>query len=155
MKRLCCGISLLLFAGCGSGGNVAAVTPVMADAKGSYRLAAGSDSISDPSGGSSFVNYSGGTLRLADASYTRTVIARGEQQTAGVYALGSSANTILNTSHGSFTLTSSAPPNVFTGSYGVTPDFTLTLNYDPFQLPGLGTVTRSETWVKVSDSPRF
>ena len=151
MHRFFGGWLLLLLAGCGSGENAVQVTPVMADTKGTYRLIASQTSVVTTGGVTSFSRYSSGTLRLEDPNYIRTVTGPGEQS-SGAYQLGSSVNTILNTRHGTFSLTSSDPPFLLTGSYDVTPDFTLTLNFDQFTLSD-GTVTRSETWFKESDSP--
>ena len=149
MKRLLASVGLILLAGCGSGGNAAAVTPVMASTIGSYRLIA--STVSSTAGNQS---GSGGTLRLFATDYQRTAGAGGQDDSAGSYQLGNSVNNILNSRHGSFSLTSTEPAVTVTGSYQLTPDFTLTLDYDQYSLPGQGLVTRSETWLKVSDYPQ-
>lgn len=146
---------VLLLAGCGAGGSAVEVTPVMADTNGTYRLVASQTSVTSPGGANSFSAYSSGTLRLNDPGYTRSVSDGGQQVSSGTYLLGTTVNSILNSQHGSFTLTSGNPPFLLTGSYQVAPDFTLTLSYDPYQLPGQGTVTLSETWLKESDSPSY
>ena len=155
MRRLLGGVLLLLLAGCGRGESSLAVTPVMADTRGTYRLVASGSSLTTPDGTRFFSSYSSGTLRLDDPGYTRTVSDQGLDFSSGTYQLGTSANTILNTRHGFFSLTSSEPPFNLTGSYDVAPDFTLTLDYDQFVLPGGLLVSRSETWFKESDAPRF
>ena len=154
MHRLFGGMFLLLLAGCGSGESAVAVTPVLADTKGTYRLVASRLSVSTPAGVSSFYSYSGGTLRLDGAGYTRSVSDHGPQLSNGAYQIGTSVSTVLDSRRGPFALTSTDAPFLFTGSYDVTPDFTLTLSYDPFAIPGQGVVSRSETWYKESDSPR-
>jgi len=152
MHRLLWGALLLAVAGCGSGTSAVAVTPVMADTKGTYRLVASRTSITSAVGTGAFSSYSSGTLRLDDPSYTLSVSGTGRQFSRGAYRLGTSVNTILNSSRGTFSLTSTVPPFVLTGSYQVTPDFTLILNYDQFVLPK-GVASRTETWFKESDSP--
>jgi hypothetical protein len=155
VKQLFCAIVLITLAGCGSDGNVRAVTPVMADTRGTYRLLASSSTLKAPDGSvTSFVSYSGGTLRLTETNFTRSVGQNGAVVSRGTYALGASVNTILNTRDGSFALVTSNPPFAFTGSYHVIPDFTLTLNYNPFALPDQTVITRSDTWTKESDSPQ-
>jgi len=154
MKQLLATVSLLFLASCGWGGNVTAVTPVMADTRGTYRLLFLSESVTAAGGASSVVSANGGTLRLFDTSYQRTLADAGTQSSSGTYALGTSVNTILNSRVGSFTLTSSDPPFILTGSYRVAADFTLTLDFNQFALPDQSLVTRSESWQKVSDSPR-
>ena len=154
MRRLLGTVLLLLAAGCGSGESAVAVTPVMADTMGTYRLIASRSGVASPGGASTFFSYSSGTLRLDDLSYTRSVTGQGREFSSGAYQLGTSVDTILNFRHGGFSLTSTDPPFQFTGSYDVTPDFTLTLSYDPFLLPDQGLVSRTETWFKESDSPR-
>jgi hypothetical protein len=126
----------------------------MADTMGTYRLVASRTGFAPSGGASTFFSFSSGTLRLDDLSYTRAVAGQGREFSSGAYQLGTSVNTILNFRHGSFSLTSTDPPFQFTGSYDVTPDFTLTLTYDPFLLPDQGLINRSETWFKESDSPR-
>jgi len=153
MHRLFGGVLLLVAAGCGSGENAVAVTPVIADTKGTYRLVASRTSLTRSGAAGAFSSYSGGILRLDDPSYSRVVSGTGRQSASGAYRLGVSVNSTLNSSHGTFSLTSSLAPFVLTGSYQVTPDFTLTLDYDGFVLPE-GVVTLSETWYKESDSPR-
>ena len=153
MHRFLGGVLLLLAAGCGSGESAVAVTPVMADTMGTYRLIASRTGVTLSGGASTFFSYSSGTLRLDDPSYTRAIAGQGREFSSGAYQLGTSANTILNFRHGRFSLTSTDAPFQFTGSYDVTPDFTLTLNYDPFLIPDQGLITRSETWLKESDSP--
>jgi hypothetical protein len=146
---------VVVLAGCGAGEGAVAVTPVVADTRGTYRLVASSVSAAAPGGAVTFSSYSGGTLRLDDPSYTRAVLSHGEQFSKGAYRLGTSVNSILNSRNGTFSLTSTDPPFLFSGSYHVTPDFTLSLEYDPFVLPDAVVVTRSEIWIKQSDSPRF
>jgi len=144
---------LLLAAGCGASGNVAAVTPVMADTKGTYRLASSSGTITAPNGSTrSFLSFSSGTLRLSDSSYNQV---RGGLASQGSYTIGTSVNTILNSREGTFTLTPNGSPQPLSGSYQVTPDFVLTLNYNQSAQADQSLVTRSDTWVKQSDSPRF
>jgi hypothetical protein len=156
VERLLLGVSLLLLAGCGSGGNAVAVTPILADTTGSYALQASSVTISAPGGANSFNSYSGGTLRLfPDNSYTRAVTDGGQQTSSGSYQIGNSPGTIPNSRQGSFSLTSSDPPNAFAGNYLITGDFSLALTFDPYRLPADGSlVARTETWIKLSDSPR-
>jgi hypothetical protein len=156
MERLWGGVLLLLLllAACGADQSSVAVTPVMADTRGTYRLVASTTSVTSSGSVRTFNSYSAGTLRLADSTYTRNVTGNGEAFSSGAYQIGASVNTILNTRHGSFNLTSTDPPGIFTGSYDLVPDFTLTLNYDPYSLPDQGLITRSDTWVKESDSSR-
>jgi hypothetical protein len=155
MYRLLGGVLVLLFAGCGAGQNAAATTPVLADTKGTYRLVSSGSSVTAPGGVNSFVSYSSGTLKLDDTDYALSLSGnRSSQQSSGVYRLGTSVNTILNARQGAFTLTATDPPFIFTGSYLVTRDFTLTLNYDPFSTPDGELVTHSETWFKESDALR-
>jgi hypothetical protein len=158
MKFLCGGILLLILAGCGSGGgNFAAVTPVMADTRGTYRLSVATVTTTSPAPASILTTnaYNSGILRLNETNYSKAVDNSGEQASGGGYALGGSVNTILNSRDGNFTLTpnSGAPP--MTGSYHVDPDVTLTLNYNAVQLADGTLVSRTETWVKQSDSPHF
>lgn len=154
MKLISCAIALILLAGCGSGGNYRGVTPVMGDTRGTYRLSASSGTVTAPDGSASpFNSYSAGTLRLKETTYTRTVNDNGEERTGGTYVFGPSVNTILNNTEGKFTLTSDTPPHTLYGTYHVTPDFTLRLNYNRVALPDGNLVTRSETWIKESDSP--
>ena len=149
LYRLC----FLVLAGCGSGANVVAVTPVTADTRGTYRLAASTLSTVAPDGVlTPFNSYSSGTLRLSDTSYARTTSDGGESISSGSYQLGTSVNTILNSRQGSFALTSTEPPFSFTGKYQVSPQFTLTLNYDVYAVSDLGRISRTETWIKESDS---
>jgi hypothetical protein len=152
MKLILAVILLLAIAGCGSGGNSAALTPVVASTRGTYRLSAATVTTTPAGGVSSFVSYSGGTLRLDDTTYQRSIT--GEASSSGSYAIGTSVNTILNSRQGAFALTQSAPSVVFTGSYDAIADFTLTLNYNQFSENG-ASVIRSETWVKENDSPFF
>jgi hypothetical protein len=154
VRKLSFAILLLIVAGCGSDGNVSAVTPVMADTRGTYRLAAASTSVTAPDGTvTTTASPAVGVLRLSDTGYSLTVFAPAAQVSTGSYVLGASVNTILNSRDGAFSLASLTPPGVLTGSYLVTPDFTLTLNYNQSALPDLSLVSRSETWVKQSDSP--
>jgi hypothetical protein len=155
MRRLLGGVLLIVLAGCGKSESSVAVTPVMADTKGTYRLVTSRTSVTAPGSASTFNSYSSGILRLEDPGYTRSVSDQGQQFSAGAYRLGTSVNSILTSSQGAFTLTSSEAPFAFTGSYQVAPDFILILNYDQFVQPGNLLVTRSETWIKESDSPRF
>jgi len=154
MHLLLGGMLVLLLAGCGAGGNAVEVTPVIADTNGTYRLVTSRIGVTPPGGVVSISAYSSGTLRLDDPGYTRSVSGGGQQVSIGTYQLGTTVNSILNNRQGSFALTSGDPPFLLTGSYQVTPDFTLTLSYDPFELPDQGLVTLSETWLKESDSPR-
>ena len=135
MQRFFGGLLFLILAGCGSGESAVQVTPVMADTKGTYRLIASRTSVTSTGGVTGFSRYSSGTLRLEDPNYTLTVTGPGERQSSGTYQLGTSVNTILDTRHGTFSLTSSDPPFLLTGSYDVMPDFTLTFNFDQFSLP--------------------
>jgi len=154
MQRLLGGVLVLFLAGCGSGQNTAATTPVQASTKGTYRLVSSGASVTSPGGVNSFISYSSGTLKLDDTGYTLSLEGnRSSQQSSGVYRLGTSVNTILNNKQGAFTLTAADPPFNFTGSYLVTRDFILTLNYDPFSSPD-GLVTHTETWYKESDALR-
>lgn len=142
-----------MLAGCGSGGNQNAVTPVLADNRGTYQLVYSKVYQAAPGGGvTSFQSYSTGTLRLFDNStYTRTMQqGSGQSITQGFYLLAGSTSSILGSRHGSFTLTPSDSPQL-NGTYDVASDFTLTLTY---ALPD-ATPTRSDVWVKESDSPRF
>jgi hypothetical protein len=101
------------------------------------------------------VSYSSGTLKLDDTGYTLNLTGNGSSQlSSGAYRLGTSVNTILNSRQGAFTLTATDPPFIFTGNYLVTRDFTLTLNYDPFNSANGDLVTHSETWFKESDALR-
>ena len=161
MKIPYCLLCLLMLAGCGSGGNLDANTPVLADNRGTYRLAFTTVQVTAPGGQvSSFVSYSTGTLRLFENStYARTIESpQGASISQGYYLLARSTSSILGSWQGSFSLnpngidTSSA---AITGSYDVTPDFTLTLTYNQYALPDTSLVTRSNVWVKESDSPRF
>jgi hypothetical protein len=93
-------------------------------------------------------------LRLSDSTYTRIVTDHGQKLSGGAYLIGTSVNTILNSRHGSFALTSTDPPFLFTGNYDVASDFTLKLNYDQYLLPDQSRVTHSDTWIKQSDSPQ-
>jgi len=154
MHRLLGGVLVLFLAACGAGENAVATTPVLANTKGTYRLVSSGSSFTAPGGSVSFVSYSSGTLKLDDTGYTLSLTGKGSLLSSGVYRLGTSVNTILNSRKGSFTLTATAPPFNFTGSYLVTRDFTLTLNYDPFNSADGGLVTHSETWFKESDSLR-
>ena len=154
MRRLLWGVLLFLLPGCGSGGNAVQVTPVMGGTRGTYRLVASQTSVTPVGGVSSFFAYSSGTLRLDDPGYTLTLTGPGQQNSSGSYQIGTSVNTIPNSRHGVFSLTASDPPFLFTGSYDVTPDFTLVLSFDPVALTDQGIITRSETWLKISDSPR-
>jgi hypothetical protein len=155
MRQLFGLVLVALLAGCGAGEGAVAVTPVVADIRGTYRLTASRVSAVAPGGLAAFSSYSGGTLRLDDPSYSRAVLSHGAQSSSGVYRFGTSVNSELNSRNGSFALTSTDQPFQFSGSYHVTPDFTLRLDYDPFVLPDAVVVTRSEIWVKQSDSPRF
>lgn len=141
----------MILAGCGAGENAVATTPVSANTKGTYRLVSAGSSVTSPGGISSFTSYSSGTLKLDDTDYTLSLTGNGSQLSSGVYQLGTSVNTILNTGQGAFSLTATDPPFIFTGNYLVTRDFTLTLNYDPFNTPDGRLVTHSETWFKESD----
>jgi len=62
---------------------------------------------------------------------------------------------VLNSRRGAFSLTSNRPPLSFAGSYFAQPDFDISLNYSAYSLPDHSTVQRTETWLKVSDSPRY
>lgn len=155
--------SLLLLAACGSGGNLDAVTPVQANIRGTYQLAYTNVDVTAPGTNgqvSHFVSYSTGILRLFDNStYTRTTQAGPTQSTTlGYYLFADSTSSILGSRNGTFLFTPSSltvvPGTAPTGVYGVTPDFTLTLYYQ-YSLPDNSTVTRSNVWVKESDSPRF
>jgi hypothetical protein len=152
MYRLAGGVLALLLAGCGSGDNVVATTPVLANTKGSYRLVTSASSVSSSGGATSFILYSSGTLKLDNTRYTLSLTGKVSQLSSGVYRIGTSVNTILNSRQGVFSLTETDPPFVFTGSYLVTRDFILTLNYDPYNSPDGGLVTRSEIWFKDRDS---
>ena len=155
MLRLLGGVLVVFLAGCGAGENAAATTPVQANTKGTYRLVSSGSSVIAPGGVDSFVSYSSGTLKLDDTDYELSLTGnRSSQQSSGVYRFGASVNTILNTRQGTFTLTATDPPFIFTGSYLVTRDFILTLNYDPFNTPDGDLVTHSETWFKESDALR-
>ena len=147
-------ICALLLTGCGSDGNVAAVTPVLASTRGTYLLSIATADIAAADGSHEKVVDSGGTLRLFDTTYQLSVTDGAQYSSDGTYTLGSSVNTILNSRHGSFSLTSSDSPFLFTGQYQADSDFSLTLNYDRFALPDQSLVTRSETWLKISDSPQ-
>jgi hypothetical protein len=157
MKFLYAVALLLILAGCGSGGgNFAAVTPVMADTRGTYRLSSATVTTTTPAPASAFstVSYTSGTLRLSETNYSKTGNG-GEADSSGGYRLGQSVNTILNSREGSFTLTPNAGQPPLTGSYHVDPDVTLTLNYSEVALADGTVVSRSETWIKESDSPHF
>lgn len=144
----------MLVSACGSDGNVRGVTPVMADTRGTYRLAGSSGTVALPDGSvTTFASYSSGTLRLQDSTFTRSVTRHGEQNTSGSYQIGTSVNTILNRRDGTFLFTSGAPAFHLAGRYQVTPDLTLRLDFDPFRLSDGTVTTHSETWVKESDSP--
>jgi hypothetical protein len=156
---------LLMLSGCGSDGNVRAITPVMADTRGTYRLAALSYTYTAPDGTVTTKPMTGatGTLRLSDTGYSMTLLVPSADVSSaspsvatsnGSYAIGASVNTILNTREGTFALSSVAPPAIVTGNYHVVPDYTLTLNYNSTTLPDQSRVASSETWVKESDSPR-
>lgn len=150
----------LLLAGCGSGGNLDAVTPVLADVPGTYRLAYTEVTVAAPAPGgavTSFLSYSTGTLRLYDNSTYTRVTQGGQQQsvTQGGYLFADSTSSILGSSHGSFTFTPIGTAIPIAGLYKVTPDFTLTLTYPPVSLPDSSLMTRSNVWVKQSDSPNF
>ena len=153
MLRFWGGLALFFLAGCGTSESSVSVTPVLADTKGTYQLVTSSSSLTSPSGVSTFTSFSSGILRLDTLDYTRVITDHGPKVTSGAYLLGASVNTILNGRHGAFTLTTSDPPFQLTGNYDVAPDFTLTLNYDPFVIPGQGLISLTETWFKESDSP--
>jgi hypothetical protein len=147
---------LLTLAGCGSGGgNFAAVTPVMADTRGTYRLSSATVTTTAPApvGTVTTVSYNSGTLRLTETNYSKATVNSGEANSSGGYRLGQSVNTILNSRDGSFTLTPNAGQPPLAGSYHVDPDVTLTLNYDQVASADGAVVSRSETWVKQADSP--
>jgi hypothetical protein len=152
--RLLGGLLVLFLAGCGAGRNATATTPIQADTKGTYRLIASGASVTFPGGVTTFFSYSSGTLKLDQTGYSLELAGHGFSQSNGVYQLGSSVNTILNGRQGVFSLTATDPPFTFTGSYLVSSDFTLTLDYAPFNTTDGGLVTRSETWFKERDSLR-
>ena len=154
MRRLLWGVLLFFLPGCGSGGNSVQVTPVMANTRGTYRLVASRTSVTPTGGVSSFFAYSSGTLRLDDTGYTLTLTGPGQQESGGNYQIGTSVNTIPNSRHGIFSFTANDTPIPLTGSYDVTPDYTLVFTFDPVTLTDQGLITRSETWLKISDSPR-
>jgi hypothetical protein len=164
VRKLLYATCLLILSGCGSDGNVRAVTPVMADTRGTYRLAAMSFTFTAPDGTvrTSPMTGATGTLRLTDTGYSKILLVPSAELPSGSltvgaangsYLLGASVNTILNSRAGTFALASVAPPSTATGVYQVIPDFTLTLNYDTETLPDQSRVASSETWVKESDSP--
>jgi hypothetical protein len=157
---LLAGTYLLIAGGCGSGGNANAVTPVMADAKGTYRLASSAVTLTAADGAvSTFGSYSTGTLRLFDdGTYQRTMALHEQHNSSGFFFFGPSATnvtatTILNNRQGAFVLSSPDPVQPFKGAYDVKGDVILTLNYQLPQ-PDHSLVTRSNTWIKESDSPR-
>lgn len=158
MKTLCRLLCLLILAGCGSGGNFTAVTPVMANNRGTYRLANTTVTVVAPGGSvATFSSYSTGTLQLFDdTTYTRTMVgAQTQNVTRGVFLFAGSTSSILASRDGSFSLTPSTATDYtqsFFGSYDVTPDYTLKLTYDQYALPDQSLVTRSNVWIKESDS---
>lgn len=143
----------MLLSGCGSGQGSVAVTPVMVDARGSYRLVESQTGLTPPGGTTAFSSYSSGTLRLSATTYLRLVEQHGTQSSRGYYALGSSVNTVLTSRNGRFTLTMTDSPVNITGNYLVAPDYLLTLIYDPVTLFDGTLLSRSETWYKESDNP--
>lgn len=145
---------LVVAAGCGSGENAVAVTSVMADTRGTYRLVASRLVITGASGATRFASFSSGTLRLQETDYNMSLAGNGGFAAAGTYHLGASANTVLNSRRGTFSLSSNRTPSFFSGSYFAQPDFYLSLNYEPYPLADNSTVQRTETWLKLSDSPR-
>lgn len=153
MLRFCGLLLVLVAAGCGSGESAVAVTSVMADTRGTYRLVASRLVITGADGATRFASFSSGTLRLQETDYNISLAGNGGFAAAGSYHLGASANTVLNSRRGTFSLTSNRIPTLFTGSYFAQPDFYLSLNYDPYPLADT-TVQRTETWLKLSDSPR-
>ncbi len=153
MKALLAWIGLLVVTGCGSGGTVAAVTPVMADTRGTYRLLSATMVVTAADGATSLSSDTTGTLRLFENDYQRSVGDGALQTSSGSYQLGASVNTILNGRRGAFTLSAGEAPTMLTGNYQAVSDLTLTLDYDPYALPDLSLVKRTESWVKVSDSP--
>jgi hypothetical protein len=154
MKFLYAVLLLLMLAGCGSGGgNFAAVTPVMADTRGTYRLSAATVTTTAPDSTVTATSYNSGTLRLTETNYS--IVVNNGASSSGGYALGQSVNTILNTRDGSFTLTPDSGEPPVSGGYHVAPDVTLTLDYGEVALPDGTRVSRTETWIKESDSPHF
>jgi hypothetical protein len=162
----------LLLAGCGSGANLDAVTPVLAEVPGTYQLAYTEVTVTSPTKEVfSFRSYSTGTLKLLDNStYSRTTRGGLQQSTSqGNYLFAGSTSSILGSRKGSFTLTPSGT-NVLTtdsgttvitgfgppiiGDYEVTPDFTLKLRYPSVSLPDSSSVVRANVWVKQSDIAR-
>ncbi|GFO69922.1 hypothetical protein GMLC_35010 [Geomonas limicola] len=146
---------LLVTAGCGEGENAVAVTSVMADTRGTYRLVTSQVEITSASGTTRFASFSSGTLRLKETDYTMSLAGNGGFTASGSYHLGASANTVLNSRQGAFSLSSNLAPSTLAGSYFAQPDFYLTLNYVPYALVDSSTVVRTETWRKLSDSPRY
>jgi hypothetical protein len=144
---------LAALGGCGSGEHAVAVTPIQFDARGTYRLVFSRISTAVPNGMRSFTRYSSGTLRLQAGTYSLILGTPATFTDSGTFRFGSSVNTILNLRQGSFSVSSTEAPFALTGSYQVHPDYTLVLAYETYLRADLSSVSRVETWHKMSDAP--